>query len=179
MIGQAGVGKSTIGILLDEAGIDVVDLDKHISDIEGARPEEIIIKRGLSYFREAEYQALLSIVDKSSGEESRISKSGDQRVTLVILGAGFVESEKSVELLQGANVILIKRSLLKVLFSIKGRFRGYSFLQFIINWVKRMPKYQRVLKKASSNSITLRCKNVENSLKNIHHEVLSWTEKLP
>ena len=62
LIGMAGCGKSTIGVLLAKTlGREFIDTDLIIQRREGQLLQEIINKRGLAAFREAEEAALLSV----------------------------------------------------------------------------------------------------------------------
>ena len=62
LIGMAGCGKSTLGVLLAKSlGMNFLDTDLVIQQREGKRLQEIINNDGLEYFRRAEDSALLSV----------------------------------------------------------------------------------------------------------------------
>ena len=62
LIGMAGCGKSTVGVLLAKAlGMGFLDTDLVIQRREGKKLQEIINGDGLEYFKRAEDAALLSI----------------------------------------------------------------------------------------------------------------------
>lgn len=62
LIGMAGCGKSTVGVLLAKAlGYEFIDTDLIIQKNEGRLLQEIINNDGLSYFEKAEERALLSV----------------------------------------------------------------------------------------------------------------------
>ena len=62
LIGMAGCGKSTIGVLLAKAlGIGFLDTDLVIQQREKKKLQEIINNYGLDYFKKAEEAALLSV----------------------------------------------------------------------------------------------------------------------
>ena len=62
LIGMPGSGKSTVGVLLAKAlGYDFLDVDLVIQRREGALLQEIIDRRGVPAFLEAEEEAVLSV----------------------------------------------------------------------------------------------------------------------
>lgn len=62
LIGMAGCGKSTIGVLLAKAlGYEFIDTDLIIQKSEGRLLQDIINQSGLEYFLRAEQNALLSV----------------------------------------------------------------------------------------------------------------------
>ena len=62
LIGMAGCGKSTVGVLLAKAlGMGFLDTDLVIQRREGKKLQEIINGDGLEYFKRAEDAALLSV----------------------------------------------------------------------------------------------------------------------
>ena len=62
LIGMAGCGKSTVGVLLAKAlGMSFLDTDLVIQRREGKKLQEIINGDGLEYFKRAEDAALLSV----------------------------------------------------------------------------------------------------------------------
>ena len=62
LIGMAGCGKSTLGVLLAKSlGMNFLDTDLVIQQREGKRLQEIINNDGLEYFKRAEDLALLSV----------------------------------------------------------------------------------------------------------------------
>ena len=62
LIGMAGCGKSTVGVLLAKAlGMSFLDTDRVIQRREGKKLQEIINGDGLEYFKRAEDAALLSV----------------------------------------------------------------------------------------------------------------------
>ena len=62
LIGMAGCGKSTLGVLLAKAlGYGFLDADLVIQKREGKLLQEIINENGLDYFKKAEEAALLSL----------------------------------------------------------------------------------------------------------------------
>ena len=62
LIGMAGCGKSTVGMLLAKAlGMSFLDTDLVIQRREGKKLQEIINGNGLEYFKRAEDAALLSV----------------------------------------------------------------------------------------------------------------------
>ena len=62
LIGMAGCGKSTVGVLLAKSlGREFLDTDLIIQRREGMLLQEIINQRGLDAFRAAEEAALLSV----------------------------------------------------------------------------------------------------------------------
>lgn len=62
LIGMAGCGKSTVGVLLAKAlGMSFLDTDLVIQRREGKKLQEIINGCGLEYFKRAEDAALLSV----------------------------------------------------------------------------------------------------------------------
>lgn len=62
LIGMPGSGKSTVGVLLAKAlGYDFLDVDLVIQRREGALLQEIIDRRGVPAFLDAEEAAVLSV----------------------------------------------------------------------------------------------------------------------
>lgn len=62
LIGMAGCGKSTVGVLLAKAlGYEFIDTDLIIQKQEGKLLQEIINSDGLEYFKRAEDRALCSV----------------------------------------------------------------------------------------------------------------------
>ncbi len=67
LIGMAGCGKSTVGVLLAKAlGMGFLDTDLVIQRREGKKLQEIINVDGLEYFKRAEDAALLSVETDST-----------------------------------------------------------------------------------------------------------------
>ena len=67
LIGMAGCGKSTVGVLLAKAlGMGFLDTDLVIQRREGKKLQEIINGDGLEYFKRAEDAALLSVETDST-----------------------------------------------------------------------------------------------------------------
>lgn len=67
LIGMAGCGKSTTGVLLAKSlGIGFLDTDLIIQQRENMKLQEIINKKGLEYFKKAEETALLSVNTKNT-----------------------------------------------------------------------------------------------------------------
>ena len=67
LIGMAGCGKSTVGVLLAKAlGMGFLDTDLVIQRREGKKLQEIINGDGLDYFKRAEDAALLSVETDST-----------------------------------------------------------------------------------------------------------------
>ena len=71
LIGMAGCGKSTVGVLLAKSlGREFLDTDLIIQRREGMLLQEIINQRGLDAFRTAEEAALYyTIVEETLGKE--------------------------------------------------------------------------------------------------------------
>lgn len=64
LIGMPGSGKTTVGrILAQRMGVEFVDTDRLIQEIEGMPLSEIQQTKGMSYFIKAEEAALLSVDD--------------------------------------------------------------------------------------------------------------------
>ena len=62
LIGMPGSGKSTVGVLLAKAlGCGFVDTDLVIQRQEGALLQDILDRRGVSYFLDAEERAICSL----------------------------------------------------------------------------------------------------------------------
>ena len=66
ILGFMGAGKSTVGPLLASAlGWDFVDLDEEIARVEGAPVSEIVRRRGVAHFRQAESDAGKTVLERS------------------------------------------------------------------------------------------------------------------
>ena len=83
LIGMAGCGKSTVGVLLAKTlGREFLDTDLIIQRREGMLLQEIINRRGLDAFRAAEEAALLSV---------------DASRTVIATGGSAIYSKKAME----------------------------------------------------------------------------------
>lgn len=77
LIGMAGCGKSTVGVLLAKAlGMSFLDTDLVIQRREGKKLQEIINNDGLDYFKKAEDAALLSVDVKNTVSDTVIATGG-------------------------------------------------------------------------------------------------------
>ena len=62
LIGMPGSGKSSVGVVLAKAlGYRFLDVDLLIQEREGALLQEILDRRGLDYFLDAERDAICSV----------------------------------------------------------------------------------------------------------------------
>lgn len=75
LVGYAGSGKSSLGRRLARClGVDLVDTDKRVEEMEGATIADIFHYEGEEYFRRAEREALESIVQ--SGRDMVVATGG-------------------------------------------------------------------------------------------------------
>lgn len=84
LCGFMASGKSTLGnVLADALGWDFRDLDEVIEEKEGASVKEIFNKKGEEYFREKEWEYLLSLTRDFQG--------------IVALGGGALQNQRIVD----------------------------------------------------------------------------------
>lgn len=82
LIGMAGCGKSTVGVLLAKTlGFEFTDTDLILQSREGMLLQEIINLKGLDYFKSAEERALCSV---------------EARCTVIATGGSAVYSERGM-----------------------------------------------------------------------------------
>jgi shikimate kinase len=115
LIGMPGIGKSTLGIVLAKVlGKDFVDTDLLLQRAEGASLEEIISRRGVTGFLEAE-EALLCGLDAhdaiiSTGGSAVYSERGMRHLgemgTIVYLHAPLSELEQRLGGLSERGVVM-------------------------------------------------------------------------
>lgn len=92
LIGMAGAGKSTLGVLLAKAmGLSFVDTDLLIQEREGALLQKIIDKNGLDYFLDLEEQVCANL---------------DIRKSVVATGGSVVLSKSAMENLKKHGTIV-------------------------------------------------------------------------
>lgn len=90
LIGMAGCGKSTVGVLLAKTlGCGFTDTDLTIQSMEKMLLQDIINKKGLEYFKSAEDRALCSINEEN---------------TVIATGGSAVYCEHGMEHLKGLGI---------------------------------------------------------------------------
>ena len=101
LIGMPGSGKSSIGVVLAKAlGYRFLDVDLLIQEREGALLQEILDRRGLDYFLDAERDAICSV---------------DCRHTVVAPGGSCICREEAIEHMRRlGTVVYLKLSLPEV-----------------------------------------------------------------
>lgn len=101
LIGMAGVGKSTIGILLARAlGKDFIDVDILIQTGEGARLQEILDTRGGEEFLKIEQRYVLGLHPPNA---------------VISTGGSVVHSPEAMEHLKSLGTIVLLETPLEIL----------------------------------------------------------------
>lgn len=97
LIGAPGAGKSSVGKrLAKKLGRSYVDVDKRIEEVIGKPIAEIFTDEGEEYFRAAEEEATLELLE---------------HFDVVSLGGGAIMNERIREALKGHEVIWLKVSV--------------------------------------------------------------------
>ncbi len=122
LIGMAGAGKSTLGVLLAKAlGMDYLDTDIVIQQRTGRLLREIIENEGLDVFLKTEEQAILGLdVDNhviATGGSAVYSGAAMQALhkggRIIYLYVPYREIEKRVKNIKSRGVVLKKGNSLK------------------------------------------------------------------
>ncbi len=100
LVGLMGAGKTTIGqIMADALGLDFIDSDQHLEQKEGRSIAKIFAQEGEDYFRKAEKQNILEILDY-------------QIPCILATGGGaFMNLETRKQILESALSIFLKADL--------------------------------------------------------------------
>lgn len=97
LIGAPGAGKSTVGKrFARKLGLTFVDVDERIEEVMGRSIADIFATEGEAYFRAAEEEATLELLDAYD---------------VVSLGGGAIMNENIREALKGHEVIWLKVSV--------------------------------------------------------------------
>lgn len=94
LVGMRGVGKTTLGEMLANClGLQHVDLDSQVVQMEGIAVSELVSRRGLPAFRGAEQAALLEL--------------GECEDVVLSVGGGVVESTWARERLRRLDAVVV------------------------------------------------------------------------
>lgn len=107
LVGMPGVGKTTVGTLVEERlKISFLDLDAYIEKMEKRKISEIFESDGELIFRKIEEESLFELNEKN--------------ISLISTGGGIILSEKNRKILSNSQTIYLRASVPKIYEHIKG-----------------------------------------------------------
>jgi shikimate kinase len=116
LTGFMAVGKSAVGrTLARKLGRRFVDLDRMIEKSEGMRVQDIFSRKGESYFRQAERQALAEVL----GQEEQV----------IATGGGVVIDEENLRLLRKRSFVVCLTAAPEVLLRRAGKSKQRPLLK--------------------------------------------------
>lgn len=116
LTGFMAVGKSAVGrTLARKLGRRFVDLDRMIEKSEGMRVQDIFSRKGESYFRQAERQALAEVL----GQEEQV----------IATGGGVVIDEENLRLLRERSFVVCLTAAPEVLLRRAGKSKQRPLLK--------------------------------------------------
>lgn len=116
LTGFMAVGKSAVGrTLARKLGRRFVDLDRMIEKSEGMRVQDIFSRKGESYFRQAERQALAEVL----GQEEQV----------IATGGGVVIDEENLRLLRERSFVVCLKAAPEVLLRRAGKSKQRPLLK--------------------------------------------------